>query len=702
MPYKRSRRAGGKSVSMIGMLVLLLAALLVFSSCTGDGDTIVEGPECDEKSGVMKNAAGDKCIPIPVDPPDPPDPATYCGEGTMLSAGVCVPDESEKYDMVPELSDGECYSDGDGHGMLAGSDAGECIDGEGGNDSIKGMGGNDKLYGGPGNDMLYGGAGDDELTGGAGNDELDGGDGNDIAIYKGALRAVVDLSAGVAKVRHEPASGGTVDELAINPPAGQGGGTGVDTLKNIENVKGTHGDDIITGDGEANVLKGLDEMDSLNGGAGDDTIIPNRPAMDKMANVADSSATPPEVDGMDTVNGGEGVDTISYEGESEIVVIDLSEDSFMAADDSTTPATIAHYTATIGSVIDKITVDEGTMVSTIENLIGGFGGDTLSGDSRANKLMGGDGDDTLNGGGGNDMLYGGAGGDELNGGGGNDALNGNDGDDTLNGDDGNDALNGDDGDDTLNGGAGDDTLSGGAGNDTLNGGDGNDTYMDVEVGDTVAENTDEGMMDTVKYATKEDDPDTDADESMITDSIPNEVEKAVGTKHVDVLTAPSTGATILGLEGDDTLNGNSEDDVLVGCAGEDKLTGGGGNDVFGIFNDSDDADMIMDFTTGAGMMDVTDEIHLKGFDDGATVEPRLIPGDFDKAGIYVDDVLVAIVGSNNINAITGGDNPNTEDTVETTYNQPKAQSILDALGKKNSNGEPVVRTVEFDSSKCSK
>ena len=36
MPYKRSGRAGGKSVSMIGMLVLLLAALLVLPSCFDD------------------------------------------------------------------------------------------------------------------------------------------------------------------------------------------------------------------------------------------------------------------------------------------------------------------------------------------------------------------------------------------------------------------------------------------------------------------------------------------------------------------------------------------------------------------------------------------------------------------------------------------------------------------------------------------
>ena len=40
MPYKRSGRAGGKSVSMIGMLVLLLAALLVLPSCDDETETV--------------------------------------------------------------------------------------------------------------------------------------------------------------------------------------------------------------------------------------------------------------------------------------------------------------------------------------------------------------------------------------------------------------------------------------------------------------------------------------------------------------------------------------------------------------------------------------------------------------------------------------------------------------------------------------
>ena len=127
--------------------------------------------------------------------------------------------------------------------------------------------------------------------------------------------------------------------------------------------------------------------------------------------------------------------------------------------------------------------DEPNIVSTIENVAGGFGRDTLTGDDRSNTLSGGGDGDTLSGGAGDDNLSGGA------------------------------------GDDTLSGGDDSDTLNGGADNDTLNGGDGDDTYMAVEAGDTVTEDPDEGM-DTVHYATLEDDADTTPeDESVVTDTV---------------------------------------------------------------------------------------------------------------------------------------------------------------------------------------
>lgn len=42
---------------------------------------------------------------------------------------------------------------------------------------------------------------------------------------------------------------------------------------NIEKVKRTHGNDIINGAGNANLLKGLDGMDVTNGHASDDTFV---------------------------------------------------------------------------------------------------------------------------------------------------------------------------------------------------------------------------------------------------------------------------------------------------------------------------------------------------------------------------------------------------------------------------------------------
>ena len=44
-------------------------------------------------------------------------------------------------------------------------------------------------------------------------------------------------------------------------------------MVNIEKVKGTHGNGIINGDGNANLLKGLDGMNVTNGHAGDDAFV---------------------------------------------------------------------------------------------------------------------------------------------------------------------------------------------------------------------------------------------------------------------------------------------------------------------------------------------------------------------------------------------------------------------------------------------
>ncbi len=63
-----------------------------------------------------------------------------------------------------------------------------------------------------------------------------------------------------------------------------------------------------------------------------------------------------------------------------------------------------------------------------------------------------------------------------------------------------DKIDGGGGNDTVNGGNGADTIDGGAGNDTLNSQSGGDTYLygAGSGNDTIAENTDSGVTDTVK------------------------------------------------------------------------------------------------------------------------------------------------------------------------------------------------------------
>jgi len=709
MPYKRSGGAGGKSVSTIGMLLLLLAALLVLPSCF-DGDEAEVRNYCYDGTRA------------------PDDDVTQC---------AVEPEPVDEYDTIAEedLDEDGCYPDGARGNEVRGGEGDDCILGQGGDDSIEGLGGNDTLTGGAGDDTLTGGAGDDtldggigddtlhgnagndELIGGSGNNTLDGGDDEDIVVYLGSRRVGVSLAQNTAKVEHDPFTRG--DPLDFNNTVDEDGKIGTDTLMNIENVKGSHGNDLIDGNDENNVLMGLDGTDTINGHGGNDTIFPNRPAMADaqgvlQANVVNTTGTPAEVDGEDVVDGGDGSDTISYEGENVVVTVALNDvvEEEPADPDNNVEAVIAHVKASVGPVDDANTVvdmikvvnigteDEPNVVSTIENVTGGFGPDDITGDARANILVGGADNDTLKGedtpatteDGGDDTLVGGAG---------NDTLDGGPGDDTLDGGAGND---------TLNGNAGNDTLIGGAGTNTFAGGEGDDYYEVMRGDGSSVTEAEDGGMDSLRYIAMADNPDTDPDESKMGVGtattaiiIPDNVETVFGTANDDYIEVVDLdGTVVFGLEGDDDLDGSAREETLVGCAGSNTLNGGEGVDIFGVFNDDDDAtyDTIEDFTTAADMATV-DEIHLMGFDSGtAEPEPRIIPGNETRAGVYVDSVLVAVVGSSTITAIVNGDNPITPDVTETNYNRNQAERILDALGKENADGDPVVRMVEFDSAKC--
>lgn len=175
---------------------------------------------------------------------------------------------------------------------IEGSAFGDILTGNAGNNQIQGFGGADRINGGAGFDtavyfdassevnvnlstgLVTGGSGtdtlisiervlgsrfDDVLIGSNANESFLGGFGDDIINGGGGIdtveygfvgsRVVVDLDSGFAT-----------------------GGAGTDFISNVENIKGSIFDDILTGNFGANVINGDNGNDILSGGAGADTL----------------------------------------------------------------------------------------------------------------------------------------------------------------------------------------------------------------------------------------------------------------------------------------------------------------------------------------------------------------------------------------------------------------------------------------------
>ena len=351
---------------------------------------------------------------------------------------------------------------------------------------------NNVITGGAGNDTLSGGLGDDTLDGAGGADAMSGGGGNDTYLVNNVGDVVLE-SAG---------EGTDTVETTLN----------ANTLPaNVENLTfAGAGNFAGTGNELSNTITGGAGNDVLNGGAGDDVLIGGL--------------------GNDRLNGGEGVDTASYAGETDAMFVDLGAGN-------------ARRGSAAAAIEDRL--------NGIENVIGGAGNDSLTGNSGANTLDGGAGDDTLLAGRGADILIGGLGNDTLIGGTGNDILNGGDGNDTF-------IYNFGDGADTVDGGAGVDTLSiiGTGGNNTLDVIFNGATLTNFEGGtlanlETVTANL-QGGTDTLSYAGT--------------------------TADVSVNLAAHTGSGFTSILGVENVTGGSGNDILIGDAGANKLAGGAGND----------------------------------------------------------------------------------------------------------------------------
>ncbi|HZG08769.1 MAG TPA: tandem-95 repeat protein, partial [Allosphingosinicella sp.] len=151
----------------------------------------------------------------------------------------------------------------------------------------------------------------------------------------------------------------------------------IDGLAGNDRLTGGALDDILIGGLGTDTLFGLagndrldggDGKDALDGGEGDDILIGGT--------------------GNDTLTGGNGVDTVDYSSATAAWIINLATGQ-----------------AKLGAEADTLV--------TVENVLGGAGADTITGNTLANLLNGGAGNDVITGGAGNDNIIGGAGTDTL-------------------------------------------------------------------------------------------------------------------------------------------------------------------------------------------------------------------------------------------------------------------------------------------------
>ena len=139
-------------------------------------------------------------------------------------------------------------------------------------DQINGLAGNDAIEARGGDDLIIAGAGRDSVSAGGGNDTMVAtiNDGNDL--YNGESGSdTLDFSQTSAPATVNLGTtlfGFTLDGIG----SATGGQIGTDILLSIENAIGGSGNDAITGDNLANVVRGGAGNDTISGLRGDDNL----------------------------------------------------------------------------------------------------------------------------------------------------------------------------------------------------------------------------------------------------------------------------------------------------------------------------------------------------------------------------------------------------------------------------------------------
>ena len=289
----------------------------------------------------------------------------------------------------------------------------ENVTGGAGADTLIGDGLANALNGGNGNDTLIGGLGVDTLTGGAGTDTVS---------YVGETDALV-ISLATGTTQRGSAAAPVEDVLVTieNVIGGSGsdsitGSTGNNLLDGgagigNDSIDGGSGNDtLIGGDGNDQLFGGVG-TNSIDGGAGNDTIVGGAGNDTLLGGDGNDSFSYAFGDGVDSFNGGTGADSLSITGTAgndalSVVFNGTSITSFtggtitgiesITADLSAGTDTLSYAGTTVDVSVDLTAHTASGFASLlgVENVTGGTGNDTLTGDAAANILAGGAGNDT--------------------------------------------------------------------------------------------------------------------------------------------------------------------------------------------------------------------------------------------------------------------------------------------------------------------
>ena len=469
--------------------------------------------------------------------------------------------------------------------------------------------GDDTIDGGEGDDLILAGGGDDDVTGGDGADTVDGGDGDDL----------IDTSRDGLALPDRGFDGYPTSPVPIPPiPADS------DTTDDMDVVDGGAGNDTITTGDDADFITGGSGDDSIDGGIDDDTI----------SGGADN----------DYIVGGEGADSIQGDGGDDTIYGGLDPvypDGLNIIDD--------------GSGGDPVDPDPTN------------GRDVIDGGEGNDLIFGQDDDDTLSGGSGDDTLFGGIDEDSLSGGTGNDVLLGGQGADHVSGGDDADIIGAGIGDTIVGGEGGDDNDSvvvSGLATVAYDGGDpsseaGTITYYDDDLNETgtaeFSEIENVYVVGTASTNSALEDP-SSVPGALSVDGV---VEGTSGDDLIDlsytgdpegdmvdnddaVLPLVDEQDVIVAGAGNDTVEGHDDSDVIFGGSGDDVLNGMGGNDAI----DGGTGDDVLDGGAGRDILvggDGDDTIS-GGNDDAADGGDLLYGQDGDDSFINIGQGEVIVGG----------------------------------------------------------